>query len=69
MLIYGGGQSYDLPIEIWSTVSEYENKYKNQMGDLTIKKVGGKYITLLNTNHKEEVDQIIVTFRALENSR
>jgi len=66
VLIYGGGQSHDLPIEIWGTVAEYENKYNNQMGDLTIKKVGSKYITLLNTNHKEEVDQIIATFKTTD---
>lgn len=66
VLIYGGGQSYDLPIEVWDTASEYENKYKLQMDDLTIKKVGNKYITLLNMNHTEEVDQIITTFKVIE---
>jgi len=66
VLIYGGGQSYDLPIEVWNTVSEYEDKYKTQMDDLTVKKIGNKYITLLNTNREEEVDLIIATFKALE---
>lgn len=63
VLLYGGGQSYDLPIEVWDTVSEYEAKYKNQLDNLTVKEAKGKYITLVNMNRKEEVDQIIATFR------
>ena len=63
VLFYGGGQSYDLPIEVWNSPSEYEDKYKNQMDDLTVKKVGSKYITLLNMNRQGEVDQIIATFK------
>jgi hypothetical protein len=66
VLIYGGGQSYDLPIEVWDTASEYENKYQAQMADLTVKKVGTRYITLVNVNHEEEVDDIIATFKVID---
>lgn len=65
VLIYGGGQSYDLPIEVWSYASEYESKYSTQMDSLTVKRIGDKYITLLNANKKAEIDQIIATFRTL----
>src|SRR3972149_11411616 len=34
VLIYSGGQSYDLPIEVWDTKTEYEAKYKTQLSDL-----------------------------------
>jgi regulatory protein YycH of two-component signal transduction system YycFG len=61
VLIYDGGQSYDLAIERWDSQSEYENKYKNQP-NITIKRVGNIYLTLLNTNSETEVDQIIQTF-------
>ena len=61
VLIYDGGQSYDLAIEHWENQSEYENKYKNQT-NLTVKKIGNIYLTLLNTNFETEVDQIIQTF-------
>lgn len=64
VLIYGGGQSYDLPVEQWSDASEYQSKYQNQT-NLTVKKVGNTYITLLNTNLDSEVDQIITTFKQL----
>lgn len=65
VLFYGGGQSYDLPIEVWNTVAEYESKYPTQMDNLTVHQVGSKYITLLNANFKAEVDQIIATFRTI----
>ncbi|KKS31735.1 hypothetical protein A2380_03945 [candidate division WWE3 bacterium RIFOXYB1_FULL_43_24] len=64
VLFYGGGQSYDLVIESWSTQSAYEDKYRNQP-NLTVKKIGSMYITLINTNLEPEVDQIIETFTAL----
>ncbi|OGM10623.1 hypothetical protein A2159_01855 [Candidatus Woesebacteria bacterium RBG_13_34_9] len=64
VLIYSGGQSYDLPIEVWSTKAEYEAKYKNAT-NLVVKEVNDKFITLMNANYKEEVDEIIKTFRAL----
>ena len=64
VLIYSGGQSYDLPIEVWNTQAEYEAKYKNQ-NNLTVREVNGKYITLVNANFATEVDDIISTFKAL----
>ena len=65
VLIYGGGQSYDLVIEHWNTQSEYEDKYKNQ-SNITIKKIGDVYISLLNTNLESEVDEIIKTFKIIK---
>lgn len=65
VLIYEGGQSYDLAIERWNTQLEYENKYKNQT-NITVKKIRDSYITLLNTNFDAEVDKIIATFKGLD---
>ena len=65
VLLYSEGQSYDLPIEAWNTKAEYEAKYKTTP-NLTVKEVNGKFITLLNANFEEEVDEIIDTFKALE---
>ena len=66
VLIYKGGQSYDLAIEYWSNVAEYEAKYQNQLTNLTIKNMGGQYITLLNTNGVSEVNEIIQTFKIIQ---
>jgi hypothetical protein len=64
VLIYAGGQSYDLPIEYWTTETEYKTKYKNQT-NLVVKKVGNFYITLVNANLDPEVDKIIETFKEI----
>lgn len=67
VLLYKGGQSYDLPIEVWNSSSEYEAKYPESMSDLlTVHEVGDFYITLFNQNQSSEVDQIIATFTPLE---
>jgi hypothetical protein len=63
LLLYKGGQSYDLAVEVWNTQSDYETKYKNQMDAVTVKQKDGKFITLLNVNKDAEVTQIISTFK------
>ena len=65
VLLYNGGQSYDLPIEVWDFKTEYVDKYKDDPR-LTVKEVKGKFITLFNMNTEDEVDEIIDTFTALE---
>lgn len=66
VLFYAGGQSYDLAVEVWDSKFDYEDKYSTRLDDLVVKRVGDKYITLLNTNRETEVDQIIETFREIE---
>ena len=65
VLFYAGGQSYDLPVEVWNTEAEYKAKYATQLDQVIVKKVGGKFITLLNNNNTPEVNQIILTFKEL----
>jgi hypothetical protein len=65
-MLYKGGQSYDLVIEIWDKESDYKSKYENLQTTLVVKEVAGKFITLLNMNNEPEVDQIIATFKFLE---
>lgn len=63
VLFYNGGQSYDLPVEVWDSEAEYKAKYPGTMTNLTVKKVGDKYVTLLNANFESEVDEMIETFK------
>jgi hypothetical protein len=63
LLLYKGGQSYDLAVEIWNSETEYQTKYKTQLDTLIVKQNLGKFITLLNQNKDPEVDQIISTFK------
>lgn len=62
VLFYKDGQSYDLAVEVWNTQAEYQAKYQNQTGNLTVKNLNNQFLTLLNTNSDPEVDQIIATF-------
>jgi len=62
VLLYSGGQSYDLPIEVWNTEAEYKAKYTD-LANITVKTAGNKFITLSNMNMDPEVDQIISTFK------
>lgn len=60
VLLYGGGQSYDIAVEIWDTEVEYESKYPG--GNYVVIAVGGKYITATNLNMTPEGAQILATF-------
>lgn len=63
LLLYKGGQSYDMPVEIWNTEAEYKAKYTDSSNLNVFKTTGGKFITLLNANNDPEVDEIISTFK------
>lgn len=63
VLIYSGGQSYDLPIEVWASKAEYQQKHMNTQNLKVFTTNDGKYITLVNVNNNPTVDQIISTFQ------
>ena len=66
IVLFGGpsGQSYYLPIEIWSSQNELnqDNAHKYYLNNITVKQIGNKYISLWNVNHDAVVDQMISTF-------
>lgn len=66
LLLYKGGQSYDMTVEIWSSEAEYKQKYNSEINDLTVFQKDGKFITLLNTNKDSEISEIISSFKLLE---
>lgn len=63
LLLYKGGQSYDMAIEIWNTEAQYKAKYTDTSTYTVFKTKDGKFITLLNQNKDPEVAQIISTFK------
>ena len=65
VLLYKGGQSYDLAIQVWDSKELYEKEFKSAP-NLVIKQVDGKFVTLLNTNSEKEVDEMIETFKVIE---
>ena len=48
VLLYSGGQAYDVVVEVWNTKEAYQKEYALRMADLTVKQVSEKYITLLD---------------------
>jgi len=64
-LIYDGGQSYDIPVEVWDSEKAYQDKYKTQISDLTIFKSENKFITLLDSTKEADNAKIISTFKFL----
>ena len=63
LLLYKGGQSYDMAVEVWNTEAEYKAKYTDTSTFSVFKTGNGKFITLLNQNKDPEVAEIISTFK------
>lgn len=63
LLLYKGGQSYDMAVEIWNTEAEYKEKYNSSAFDIKVFKTGNKFITLLNTNKDAEITEVISSFK------
>lgn len=68
LLLYKGGQSYDMAVEIWDSEAEYKQKYNSQTYDFSVFKSDSKFITLLNTNKDTEVTEVISSFKFIEDS-
>jgi hypothetical protein len=65
VLFYSGGQSYDLPVEVWDSEAEYQEKYKGVTFTRQVFQKGDKFITLVNMNNDPVVDQIIASFKSV----
>jgi len=61
-LLYNGGQAYDITIEVWDSETEYEAKYTNQPGEMLVKNVGDKYVTVVDQTLEGDAADIISTF-------
>jgi len=66
LLLYKGGQSYDMAVEVWNTEAEYKTKYTDTSTFSVFKTGNGKFITLSNANKDPEVAEIISTFKFTE---
>jgi hypothetical protein len=66
VLLYSGGQAYDIAVEVWDTESEYMDAYSARMDDTTVKEFDEGYITLLDNTQEEDNLEIISTFAFTE---
>lgn len=62
VLLYAGGQSYDVAIEVWDKEEEYKEKYPGQT--LPAYKIDGKIITISDQTKNAETSQIVESFIA-----
>ena len=60
VLIYGGGQAYDIVIEVWSSEAQYKAKYPGET--LPVYQVNGKFLTIADQTKSSENAAIIATF-------
>lgn len=67
VLIYSGGQAYDVVVEAWNSQAEYQTKYSSNLSDVTVLKIGEKYITAYDGTHNPENAAIIASFKLLSN--
>jgi len=65
VLLYKGGQAYDLPVEIWDTEAEYQQKYGSRLDEIVVKEVNGKYITFLDNTTDDNFDKIVNSFKKI----
>ncbi len=65
VLLYEGGQAYDVVIEVWDTKAAYESNYSSRLSDVTVVESNGKFITLLNNTQSPDNEKIIASFKLL----
>jgi len=64
-LVYSGGQTHDVIIDLWENESDYMSYYSSRLSDVTVLQSAGKYITFLDNNLGEQNKQIISSAKIL----
>ncbi len=70
LILYSGGQTYDLVVQSWNTEAEYKKYFEENIGTpqtLVVKKIGNKYVTFLNMGEDKDVDTVISSYKLEEN--
>lgn len=68
LVLYKGGQVYDLVIQVWDTKQEYETYFEDNPAaaeNMTAYKIKEKFLTLANMGENTEVDEIIKSLKML----
>lgn len=65
VLLYTGGQAYDVVVEVWDTKAAYESEYQFRLSDVTVFESKGKFVTLLDNAKTPESKKIIESFKLL----
>lgn len=65
ILIYKGGQAYDIVVEAWDTKAAYEKQYSSQMAKVTVLENKGKFITFFDNTESDGNNKIIESAKTL----
>jgi hypothetical protein len=60
VLLYAGGQAYDVVIEVWNTEAEYKTAHPGE--NLAVYQVNGKFVTVLDQTKNAETESIVNSF-------
>jgi hypothetical protein len=66
VLIYGGGQAYDVVVEAWDSEVEYKAKYPPGTMNFTATKIGSKWMTVSDQTNEEGNLEVMGSFREIE---
>ncbi len=65
VLLYNGGQSYDIAIQVWDSQAEPLANYPNAGENLWIFPVGDKFISVFDVTMEPENAAVIATFKLI----
>jgi len=64
-LFYAGGQSYDVVVQVWDSQAQIDQEFTVNNKNVTVTKIGTKYISLLDVTNEPENKLIIDSFKVL----
>ena len=65
VLLYNGGQSYDIAIEIWDSEQDIVTRYPVEGDRITTFQSGNKFISVFNITQEAENAAVVATFHLL----
>jgi len=65
VILYNGGQAYDVVIEKWNTEEEYKAKYPQGAYTYIVNKIMDKYITVTSFTNEPDNKGILSTFKVI----
>ena len=66
VLLYNGGQAYDVVVEVWDSMDEYTSKHPvTETFDIEIKTINGKFITATDYTMEQGNSEILLTLTAI----
>jgi len=64
-LLYNGGQSYDIVVQVWDSTEEMESNFGSRMGDVIVFEKGNEFISVFDITMEENNAAIIETFQVI----